>query len=231
MQLSKRLSAVASLVSEGSRLADIGTDHGYVPIALVDCGKIPSAIAMDVNQGPLLRAREHIREKHLENYIQTRLSDGVCALEPGEADSVLIAGMGGMLVMRILDAGRNHWDSVKEWILQPQSDLDKVRRFLAEEGFEITAEDMIKEDGKYYPMMRVVRGKPYTCEEKEYYFGKLLIENRSEVLKEWLFREETKMEQVIAGLDHQSSDTARERKTELLKYLELIREVLTEYEM
>lgn len=231
MQLSKRLSAVASLITEGSRLADIGTDHGYVPIALVECGKIPSAVAMDVNRGPLERAQEHIREKHLEDRIKTRLSDGVKALEVGEADAVLIAGMGGMLVIRILDAGRKHWASVKEWILQPQSDLDKVRRFLAEEGFEITAEDMVKEDGKYYPMMRVVYGSAYTCEEKEYYFGRLLIENRNMVLKEWLAREEKKMEQVIDGLSVQTSDTARERKEELLKYLALVREVLAEYEV
>ena len=108
MQLSKRLSAVASLITEGSRLADIGTDHGYVPIALVENGSIPSAVAMDVNKGPLERAQEHIREKHLEDRIKTRLSDGVKALEEGEADAVLIAGMGGMLVIRILDAGRCH---------------------------------------------------------------------------------------------------------------------------
>lgn len=231
MQLSKRLSAVASLITEGSRLADIGTDHGYVPIALVESGRIPSAVAMDVNKGPLERAQEHIREKHLEDRIKTRLSDGVKALEDGEADAVLIAGMGGMLVIRILDAGRIHWSSVKEWILQPQSDLDKVRRFLAEEGFEITAEDMIKEDGKYYPMMRVVYGQPYTCREKDYYFGGRLIKSKHPVLKEWLIREESKMASVIEGLSKQESDTARERKEELTAYRKLIQEVLAEYEM
>jgi len=231
MQLSKRLSAVASLITEGSRLADIGTDHGYVPIALVETGKILSAVAMDVNKGPLERAQEHIREKHLEDRIKTRLSDGVRALDEKEADAVLIAGMGGMLVIRIMDEGRKHWTSVKEWVLQPQSDLDKVRRFLAKEGFEITAEKMIKEDGKYYPMMRVVYGSPYTCDEKEYYFGKLLIEGRNEVLKEWLKREEVKMKQVIEGLSVQTSDVARVRKEELQTYLAMVQEVLAEYEM
>ena len=114
MQLSKRLAAVARLVSAGSRLADVGTDHGYVPISLVCEGKIPSAIAMDVNRGPLNRARAHIKAQGLEKYIDTRLSDGLAALAPGEADSVLIAGMGGMLMMRILSQGQAHWDTVRE---------------------------------------------------------------------------------------------------------------------
>ena len=102
MILSDRLSAAASMITPGNRLADIGTDHGFVPIDLVRRRIIPSAIAMDVNRGPLERAREHIEEAGLEGLIQTRLSDGLQALEEGEADSVLIAGMGGALTVRIL---------------------------------------------------------------------------------------------------------------------------------
>ena len=105
IQLSKRMSALASLVTEGSRLADIGTDHGYIPIALVQKGRIPSALAMDVGKGPLSRAREHIHSQGLDTYIETRLSDGLTELHEGEADTVLIAGMGGMLMKRILEGG------------------------------------------------------------------------------------------------------------------------------
>ena len=102
MQLSKRLLEVSGLVSYGSRLADVGTDHGYIPIWLTEQGAIRSAVAMDINRGPLLRAQENIRRHRLEEKIKTRLSDGVAELRPGEADSVVIAGMGGSLMVKIL---------------------------------------------------------------------------------------------------------------------------------
>jgi len=231
MQLSKRLSAVASLVTEGSRLADIGTDHGYVPIYLTQKGILSSAMAMDVNKGPLQRAREHISEHGLEDKITTRLSNGLKELVPGEADSVLIAGMGGYLIIRILEEGRKHRPFVKEWILQPQSDLEAVRRYLAKEGLSITAELMVEEEGKYYPMMRVVPGEPYELEEKEYLFGRFLFKEKNPVLYEWLTKEEQKLIKVTESLGTQTSETALERKEELKRYLTLVQEVLTEYEM
>ena len=98
---------MASMVTTGGILADIGTDHAYVPIALVQRQKIKGAIAMDINEGPLARAQEHIRAARLEEYIQTRLSDGAEALLPNEADSILIAGMGGELILHILTEGES----------------------------------------------------------------------------------------------------------------------------
>ena len=156
MELSKRLQAVAGLVTAGSRLADIGTDHAYIPIYLTEKGLLSGAVAADVNRGPLKRAEENIREHGLEGRISTRLSDGFSALEPGEADSAVIAGMGGGLVIRILSEGRRVVSGLRECILQPQSEIEKVRAFLLEEGFFFLMEDMVEEDGKYYPMMKVV---------------------------------------------------------------------------
>ena len=109
MQLSDRLQAVASMVTENSRLADVGTDHGYIPIYLCEMGTIPSAIAMDVIKGPLLRAKMNIERYHMQEKIRTRLSDGVLKLNPDEADSVVIAGMGGTPVMKILEEGKKYW--------------------------------------------------------------------------------------------------------------------------
>lgn len=152
MQLSKRLRAVADLVPAGAVLADVGTDHAYIPIALVEEEKIPRALAMDINQGPLMRAEENIRSHGLEKKIEIRLSDGLEKMETGEADTILIAGMGGLLTVRILSAGKEVLDGTL--VLQPQSDLPSVRGWLAKEGYEITAEDLVLEDGKYYPMMR-----------------------------------------------------------------------------
>ena len=107
MELSKRLQAVASLVSDGYRLADIGTDHAFIPISLTESGRIPGAVAMDVNRGPLLRAQANIREHGQEKRIGIRISDGFAALKQGEVDSAVIAGMGGPLMIRILKDGES----------------------------------------------------------------------------------------------------------------------------
>ena len=173
-----RLLAIANMVTEGNRLADVGCDHGYLSIYLVSKKKVPSAIAMDVRPGPLSRARENISRYGLEDYIETRLSDGLMKMEPGEGDSLVIAGMGGPLMERILNDGVKVREGFQELILQPQSDLPHFRHFLAEIGWEIVSEEMIKEDGKFYPMMKAVRnefGKKISYTEEEAWFGPLLL--------------------------------------------------------
>ena len=190
--MSRRMQKLASLVTEGNRLADVGTDHGYIPIALVQAGKIPSAIAMDVNRGPLARAEAHIREAGLATYIETRLSDGLRELGAEDADTVLIAGMGGMLILRILTEGTPHLSGVEELILQPQSDVYRVRDWLQKHGYRVETEELVEEDGKYYPMMRAVRGQERRMEQAELYYGKAEVQRSPEVLRSYL---ETKLQE------------------------------------
>lgn len=149
MELSKRLRAVADLVTAGYQVADIGTDHAYIPIFLTETGKTDYAVAMDVNKGPLRKAQENICAYKMEEQIETRLSDGFSALKVQEVQSAVIAGMGGNLVIRILEEGHDVVSCLKECILQPQSEPDKVRAFLLQEGFFFIEEDMVEEDGKY----------------------------------------------------------------------------------
>ena len=173
-----RLCAIAGMVTKGNRLADVGCDHGYLSIYLVEERIVPSAIAMDVRPGPLSRARENISRYGLEDYIETRLSDGLTKLEPGEGDTLVIAGMGGPLMERILNEGAKVREGFQELILQPQSDLPHFRHFLSEIGWEIVREEMIKEDGKFYPMMKAVRresGEQFAYTEEEAWFGPLLL--------------------------------------------------------
>lgn len=144
------------MVSSGFRLADVGTDHAYIPIYLVQNGTVPQAIAMDINRGPLLRAEENIRRYGLEAHIETRLSDGLEKLQAAEADTILIAGMGGLLVVRILENGRDVLKGCRELVLQPQSEIRSVRAWLEETGWKIDREDLIFEEGKYYPMLHAV---------------------------------------------------------------------------
>ena len=217
MELSIRLKTVAEAVTKGNRVADVGTDHGYVPIYLVKNNLSPAGIAMDVNKGPLEKAQEHIREEKLGGKIVTRLGNGLAPLEPGETDTVIIAGMGGDLICKILKAKPEFLIEGKEFILQPQSEWFKIRRLL-------------KEDGKYYVIIkaepawtqpqRLKHQQPSIHEyikeisdtqvnqavsEKDMesiyeQYGKYLIETKNPVLKEYLEKEIVKKESIAADL-------------------------------
>ncbi len=158
-RLSKRLQAAADFVSMGSRAADIGTDHGFLPIYLIQSGKCPQVIAMDIRKGPLERAREHIAAAGLGDLIETRLSDGMQALEQKEADSAVITGMGGLTVLHILKEAGEIVPDLKELVLEPQSDIAKVRRYLREHKMVIDQEELVQEAGKFYPVLHVAIAK------------------------------------------------------------------------
>ena len=226
VKLSNRLLAVASFVTNGNVLADVGTDHGYIPIYLMQEKRIPRAIAMDINAGPLQRAKEHIDLYGLNNYIETRLSDGVAALNPGEVDTVLVAGMGGGLVMHILEEGKEVCRQAKELILQPQSELERVRAYLWSNGYVILGEDIVLEDEKFYPMMRVVYRNEVDTENAENLlfcrYGKLLLEQKHAVLKEYLVREKSLYTGILGNLSQSaSSDKTKERIREVEEVLQL----------
>lgn len=242
MQLSLRLSAIADMVTTGNRLVDVGCDHGYLPVYLIQQKKIPSAIAMDVRKGPLSRAKEHIRQYGLEEYIQTRLSDGLENLKAGEGDTLVIAGMGGPLMERILTDGQSVRDSFSEMILQPQSDIPHFRRFIQSQGFQVVEEKMVEEEGKFYPMMRVVRtcpegdgnenlvseAAPYTLEEA---FGKFLLKEHNPVLYRYLLREERIRADILKKLQAApQAEAVTARIREVKEEAQLIKAALAEYE-
>lgn len=156
--LTARMAAVVRLVPTGVTACDIGCDHGFVAIHLVQSGTCPSVIAMDVGRGPLSRAREHIENAGLSAYIETRLSDGLEKLNQGETECMIAAGMGGRLTVKILEAYPEKRRSLRYLVLQPQSELAFVRCSLRRLGFEIRAEDMVFEGGKFYPMMLAEAG-------------------------------------------------------------------------
>lgn len=158
--LSKRMAAVARLVPRGVSACDIGCDHGFVAIYLVREHICPRVIAMDINRGPLSRAREHIESAGLSSYIETRLSDGMEKLDIGEAECIIAAGMGGRLTVKILNDFPEKRRSLRYLVLQPQSELAFVRRYLRSVGLVVRKEDMVLEDGKFYPMMLAEVGKP-----------------------------------------------------------------------
>lgn len=216
MQLSQRLSSVASMVTAGNCLADVGTDHGYVPIYLYERNVIPRAIAMDVNKGPLERAALHIAESGMKNVIETRLSDGLTALKAGEADSIVIAGMGGPLMIRILSAYPEVTASAKELILQPQSEIAEVRVWLYEQGYEIIEEHMVFEDGKYYPMFKAVKNPTAKrLTDLEYKFGRLEILKEKSVLKAYIRKELANKQTILKKLNEETTEKSRDRAEQI----------------
>jgi len=258
MQLSKRLQAVADSVTKGNKVADVGCDHAYISIYLIQQHIAPQVIAMDVNKGPLERGRENIKHLGLSNQIDTRLSDGLQKLTPGEVDTILIAGMGGALTVRILEEGLEAVKQAKELILQPQSELFLVRKFIKKINFQIIAEQMLIDDGKYYTVMKAYKvsetlesdtsktslheNKPepdilldtyadISVDMDELYdrFGPLLLKQRDPIAKEYLEKEKMKRLQVIGDLTQNPTENSLARLKEVQEDLGYIEAALAYY--
>lgn len=245
IQLSKRLQYVADFITPGLVLADIGTDHGFIPIYMVLADKTPKAFAMDINEGPLERAIEHIEEKGLGDKIETRLSDGLQKLNGNEAEAVLIAGMGGSLVIKILDEGKHALEGVKELVLSPHTEADLVREYLKTTDFVIEKEGMVIDAGKYYVVIKARRreeneqGLLYINEneapegvEEELYktlctkYGRLLLEEKNPILKELLTKELGTYNSIYEGLKNNETEAGLKRRTEIQNILEHLNEAI-----
>ncbi len=190
MKISDRLKKIADTVTPGNRVADIGTDHGYVPVYLCENHISDRIIAMDINEGPLLMARQNIENFHLEDKIETRLSGGFEKLQPGEVDTAVIAGMGGELIRSILSAHPDVTNDLKELILSPHSESELVRDYLKNTRHEIIDEMMLRDEGKYYVIIKTARSKElwkyveYTKLECKY--GPVLMKKKDEVFIQYL---------------------------------------------
>lgn len=195
MILSKRLKAIAGMITPGTVIADIGTDHAFLPIEMVRSGQIPCAIAMDINPGPLDIARRHIDEAHLSAKIECRLSDGMSSLLRNEVKCAVIAGMGGDLISRIIT---NDPDKAGELILAPHTHPETVRATLRRFSYEISDEDMIIDSENYYTIIKAVKSDDQLQEPEDYedFFGPVLIKKRSNCLHTFLLKEKYKFSDI-----------------------------------
>ena len=169
--LDKRLSAVAALVRQGSRLADIGTDHAYLPVHLVQAGVCPSAIASDIGEGPLDAACRTVTENGLTSEIALRLGNGLATVSAGEVEDIAIAGMGGETIVMILEA--TPWVKNKDirLILQPMTRAEDLRRWLLHNGFTILEEHLIIDGRHLYPVMAAAYTAAPVCEDELAVYG------------------------------------------------------------
>ncbi len=231
MEISRRLETIAGMVTRDFTVCDVGTDHGYLAIYLVEQGISPKVIAMDVAKGPLSKAQANVGAYGYEDVIETRLSDGVEKLLQGEAQTVIMAGMGGILINRLLENGRKTLESVHELILSPHTDVCLVRKYLLQNGYIIADEQMMTEEGKYYVMIKAEHGAEPEYSQCEYNFGKHLLLKQNLVLKEFLLKELDKLQLIKNSLDDVATENARKRKSELEEEIRLVKEGLGYYEM
>ena len=229
MELSKRMKTNADLVDKGSIVADIGCDHGYVSIFLVQERECPKVIAMDIGKGPLSQAQKNIEAAGLQDKIQCRLSNGMEKLAPGEADTVLVAGMGGRLMGSILTSHPEVTESLKTMVLQPQWDYEYIRRLVVSLGFVISKEVFVTEHKKPYIAMKCVRGSqtvPYSG--AEFCFGRMSVIEHADEYRSYLTRQLEKNRVLIDKLSESTGSHAAARLEELKETAALIKETLNQ---
>ena len=220
--ISKRLSIVASFVPQGAILLDVGSDHAYLPIELVESGKIERAIAGEVVVGPYQSALKNVKAHGLSEKIQVRLANGLAAFEEADqVSTITIAGMGGRLIATILEEGLDKLSSVNRLILQPNNREDELRVWLQIHSFQIVAESILEEAGKYYEIM-VVEAGTMNLSASEVRFGPFLSQEASPVFVEKWQKEAGKLEY---ALDQIPEKNLAERQI-LIDKIQAIKEVL-----
>ena len=226
IKLSPRLAAAAKLVGKGS-VADIGTDHALLPIHLVQSGH-PKALASDIKEGPCQRARTNIYANGLHSKIKVVCCPGLDAVPEFAPDNIVIAGMGGEMIASILAASEYPKESKCRLVLQPQSMQDVLRRYLSENGFEITDEAVVLDGGKYYQLLAAkYTGKAVEMTDAEYKLGKLNL-SRAEKLHgatdtEWLKKQYDAAARRVSGRGEAHEDTPEQKKDrELMAVIENI---------
>lgn len=229
--LSRRLTAVAKHVESGMKVADIGSDHAYLPCYLAVQNKITFAVAGEVTDGPLLSAKEQVKSLQLENMIDVRKGDGLEVIAPGEVDAVTICGMGGILIASILEKGKEKLEGVSKLILQPNVAAKWVREWLEKENWVLTAEEILKEDGKIYEVLVAEKAgtNPYSEQgkEKELLFGPFLLREKSDVFREKWTGEMKQWNNILSQMNNSESAETEERKKDLQYKISLVEELLS----
>lgn len=203
------------MVTPGNRIADIGTDHGYLPIWLLQKDLVPYAIGMDIRKGPLAHADTNMRSANVSEKMELRLSDGLDALNEAEADTIVISGMGGMMIRSILMNGYQKAIHAKELILSPQSDIPVLRHYLRDHGFRITDETVLMDAGKYYTIIKAIPESATDTETTDLTFedryGPVLLKNRPDVFLQMLAAQTAINNEIIHQLES-ASDTKQNRE-------------------
>jgi tRNA (adenine22-N1)-methyltransferase len=226
MELGVRLSKIASLIENCEAMADIGTDHAYIPIYLVKHEICSKAIASDINKGPVLKAKQNIQQEGLQDRIQCRIGAGLSTLKVNEVRCAVIAGMGGNLIRDIIRDDMEIFKAMDYCVLQPVQNPEVLREFLYTSGFNILDEELCFEESKYYEIIKVSYGdEPKKLEPLFYEVSQLLIEKAHPLIKEYI---SFKIEQQYKIVEHIQENTlnAQIKKRKVYDKIKRLKELL-----
>ena len=227
IELTPRLRMVADMIPAGAVLADVGTDHAYLPAALMLEGKISGAIAADLREGPLSRAKETVQEYGLNGRIAFRLCDGLSGIRPEEVNAVSIAGMGGETIAMILEAAPWTREQNTALVLQPMSSMEELRRWLQANGYTIIEERLAQEGDTIYTALSVRAGEMPPMSAAEYCAGKNTVDPlRGDWLEHWINR----TARALNGMAQARSEQVAQRKAELEEVLSGLQEMKKEWD-
>lgn len=206
INLTPRLQCAADFIPEGASFADIGTDHAYIPVYMAQQQGATRIIAADVGEGPLLAAKSHVQNEGVADRVQCRLGDGLTCLTPGEVDGAVICGMGGPLMVRILEMAPNVWERFSFLVLQPMSDAAALREFLYTAEWHLDEERLVVDDGRLYELMRAVPGRVDPLPLWQYEIGPLNWERKDPLLTRKITQLIDKKEHIVQGLQKSNGD-------------------------
>jgi tRNA (adenine22-N1)-methyltransferase len=227
MKLTPRLQTIANHIPQNTICGDIGTDHAYIPIYIVENKISKKVIATDINKGPLAIANKQIKLAGLEKQIETRLGNGLQPIEPYEVETIVIAGMGGLLIKDILDTTKHITNSIKTFILQPMIAQRELREYLIYNNFKIINEDLAQENQRIYEIIIATKGKQNIEIEKDIYLdiGKPLIENKHPLLSSLINFKRNELLKIIHQCEGKNSANAEDRIRECINKLNDLKEV------
>ncbi|GAA0181952.1 tRNA (adenine(22)-N(1))-methyltransferase TrmK [Clostridium sediminicola] len=228
MIISDRIKNIAKLVDECYSIVDVGTDHAYLPIYLINKGVVKTAIASDINKGPVLRAQENVKKNKVDNFIQCRHGAGLQTVKPCEVDIAVIAGMGGNLIRDILEDDIAVVQSLKYLILQPVQNPEVLREYLYRRGYNIIDEELCYDEGKYYEIIKAkLIGKNNKIEKRNinYTIGEKLIQKRHPLVREYISFRIDKYKKIISFINDDGESSSK-RKNQLLQYIKDLEELL-----
>lgn len=231
-KLSKRLSAVANYIPEGARMADIGSDHAYLPCHVVKAGKVPYAVAGEVVEGPFLSAKKQVEIEGLTEQIDVRKGNGLEVIKKDEVECVTIAGMGGALIATILEAGKEKLEGVKRLVLQPNISAISIRTWFLRNEWILLKEEILEEDGKIYEILVAEKGKNHSVYDDESIDAQLLMgpflsrEKNAVFIKKWT-GELQNWERILKQMGQSNQTEANlAKERELVHKISMVKELL-----
>lgn len=226
--ISERLKAIADMVDSCECCADIGTDHGYIPIYLLNKGICKRAIASDINKGPLEKAKHNVKKEGLSDKIDCRLGSGFSTIKPGEQNVAIIAGMGGNLTRDIIEDGMEVFKSLDYLIVQPVQNVEVFRQYVYEKGYEIIEEDLCIDEGKYYEIIKIkYKSKKQDMQDIDdifYEISKFAYDRKHKLINEFIKNKIEKYEKILYAIK-EDSESALERKKHIIDKINKLKEL------